>query len=261
MDIDQRKKEILFDVVKEYVENAEPVSSAIIRRKYHVDVSPATIRNEMSYLEEAGYLAHPHTSAGRVPTDKGYRFYVNNLMTQAPLSSKDKALIEKAYYDLHENMDDILEHTVDVLMSVSNYLGLVTERIGIVNKLLGNVRKAAAKEKKDKFYFSGLSRLLDEPEFEDVVRVRKLLNVFENKDRACLMFNAEDDSEEVVVKIGNENKCAELKDYSVVSKKFHYKNEPVGTVGIVGPKRMRYSRVTAAVEHIAKSLDELITSL
>ena len=130
MDIDERKQTILYAVVREYIENAEPVGSAVIDSKYKLNVSPATIRNEMAFLEESGYLTHPHTSAGRIPTDKGYRFFVDHLMRQEELSRKENELVKESLKKFAHDVDYIMENTLNVLTTLSNYMGVITERVG-----------------------------------------------------------------------------------------------------------------------------------
>ena len=107
--LDEREKRILSAVIHNYIATAMPVGSRTIARKYRFALSPATIRNCMADLEDSGYLAHPHTSAGRIPTDKGYRFYVNSLMERRDLSLEEKARIEKEYSHRVNRIDQIME--------------------------------------------------------------------------------------------------------------------------------------------------------
>lgn len=261
MEIDERKQQILWAIVKEYIDEAEPVGSTVICKKYHLDISPATVRNEMSNLEEAGYLTHPHTSAGRIPTDKGYRFFVDHLMKIYQLSTREKTLIKQAYLDLNNDMENIMEHTLKAMITLSNYPSVITENPDIFKDLFGEMQRIMQKRTQEKFYFSGLSRLLNEPEFVDINKIKSLLNVFEDKDRACLLLDSEEDSENVVIRIGEENKCEELKDCSIITRKFHYENKPIGTIGIVGPKRMRYAQATSTIDHIAQNLEDILASI
>ena len=95
MELNERKMNILKAIVKDYIETAEAVGSRTISKKYNLGVSAATIRNEMADLEELGYLVQPYTSAGRIPTEKGYKLYVNSLMNTTELSDYDKEIIQK----------------------------------------------------------------------------------------------------------------------------------------------------------------------
>jgi transcriptional regulator of heat shock response len=260
MEIDERKQTILYAVVREFIEHAEPVGSSIIDTKYGIKVSPATIRNEMAFLEEAGYLTHPHTSAGRIPTDKGYRFFVDHLMRQEELTRKENELVKESLKKYAHDVDYIMENTLNVLTTISNYLGVITERVG---KLTGKQTAARRLTQPERLHYSGLSHLMSEPEFEDDPKpLRSLLTIFEDKDRVCDLLDKDvEGSNEVIIRIGEENKCGDLHDYSVIAKSFSYEGKPVGTVGVVGPKRMRYGQVASTVQHIAQSLDELLTLL
>ena len=120
MDLSERQLQILQAIITDYVENAEPVGSRSIAKKYDLGVSPATIRNEMSDLEEMGYLTHPHTSAGRVPSDKAYRLYVNNLMKRKNLSAKDKRLINERLASSRDEFDRTIRHAAELLSEITN---------------------------------------------------------------------------------------------------------------------------------------------
>ena len=120
MDLSERQLQILQAIINDYVENAEPVGSRSIAKKYDLGVSPATIRNEMSDLEEMGYLTHPHTSAGRVPSDKAYRLYVNNLMKKKNLSARDKRLISERLQASRDEFDATIRHAAELLSEITH---------------------------------------------------------------------------------------------------------------------------------------------
>ena len=120
MDLSERQLQILQAIINDYVENAEPVGSRSIAKKYDLGVSPATIRNEMSDLEEMGYLTHPHTSAGRVPSDKAYRLYVNNLMKKKNLSARDKRLINERLQASRDEFDATIRHAAELLSEITH---------------------------------------------------------------------------------------------------------------------------------------------
>ncbi len=125
-ELSEREKAILRYVIHQYILTASPVGSRNISRKYDVGLSPATIRNIMADLEELGYLDHPHTSAGRVPTDKGYRFYVDSLMPKPRLAKREKELIKRSLENNFETPDKALKVASDVLSAVTNQLACVT---------------------------------------------------------------------------------------------------------------------------------------
>ena len=120
MDLSERQLQILQAIINDYVENAEPVGSRSIAKKYDLGVSPATIRNEMSDLEEMGYLTHPHTSAGRVPSDKAYRLYVNTLMKKKNLSVRDKRLINERLQASRDEFDATIRHAAELLSEITH---------------------------------------------------------------------------------------------------------------------------------------------
>lgn len=125
MEMTERKRMILKAIVNEYILTAEPVGSRTLARRYDFGVSPATIRNEMADLEEANYLEQPHRSAGRIPTDKGYRFYVDSLMEMKAVSKKIKDLINKKYILKEHGIQELVQQTSQMLSEFTNYTSLV----------------------------------------------------------------------------------------------------------------------------------------
>jgi heat-inducible transcriptional repressor len=125
MTMDERKKRILQAIVNSYIDSAEPVGSRFIARRYDLGVSPATIRNEMSDLEELGYLEQPHTSAGRIPSDKGYRFYVDFLLGIHQLASREISCIDEWYQNRAREIDLQIQRTVKILSQMTNYTSLI----------------------------------------------------------------------------------------------------------------------------------------
>ncbi len=119
MDLTERKLQILQAIITDYVKNAEPVGSRSIAKKYDFGLSPATIRNEMADLEEMGYLTHPHTSAGRVPSNKAYRLYVNNMMTKQDLTAQEKQVINERLRVDREAFDATIRHAAQLLSDIT----------------------------------------------------------------------------------------------------------------------------------------------
>ncbi|MFC1729529.1 heat-inducible transcriptional repressor HrcA [candidate division KSB1 bacterium] len=124
-DLNTRKELVLRSVIHHYILTAKPVGSRVISKKYGLSLSPATIRNVMADLEDEGYLMHPHTSAGRVPTTRGYRMYVNNLMMVEKLNQNLKRAIRNNVESINKNVDDLLGKTSQILSTISNQLGVV----------------------------------------------------------------------------------------------------------------------------------------
>ncbi|MBR4411667.1 MAG: heat-inducible transcription repressor HrcA, partial [Firmicutes bacterium] len=120
MELTERKLKILQAIISDYVRSAEPVGSRTLSKRFDLGISPATIRNEMSDLEEMGYLTHPHTSAGRVPSDKAYRLYVNDLMQKHELSASEKNLIAERLRGHVNEFEDTIKHAAKLLSEITN---------------------------------------------------------------------------------------------------------------------------------------------
>lgn len=125
MEMDSRKQKILEAVVLDYIETAEPVGSRTISKKYDLGVSSATIRNEMADLEEMGYIEQPHTSAGRVPSDKGYRYYVDYLMTKDTIREEARSYISQAICNKTKQVEDVVQDTLKILSTATSYTSML----------------------------------------------------------------------------------------------------------------------------------------
>ena len=124
-ELDERKQRVLKAVIDDYIESAEPVGSRTLARKYDLGVSPATIRNEMADLEMLGYLEHLHTSSGRVPSSKGYRFYVDGLIPPKPVSDEEKILIDRWYKGRVKRIEEVFQETARIISQVTKNVSLV----------------------------------------------------------------------------------------------------------------------------------------
>ena len=124
-ELDARKKRVLQAIVDDYIESAEPVGSRTLARKYDLGVSPATIRNEMADLEMLGYLEQLHTSSGRIPSSKGYRFYVDGLIPPKPVSDEEKELINRWYRARVKRIDEVFQETARIISQVTKNVSLV----------------------------------------------------------------------------------------------------------------------------------------
>lgn len=124
--LSEREKSVLRYVIHQFILTANPVGSRNIAKYYDLNISPATVRNIMSDLEDTGFLNHPHTSAGRVPTDKGYRFYVDSLMEPPKLKIDDKKIIESGLDKVTDEVNEILRITSIILSNITNQLSCIT---------------------------------------------------------------------------------------------------------------------------------------
>ncbi|MGB9804195.1 HrcA family transcriptional regulator, partial [Desulfofundulus sp.] len=125
MRMDARKQDILLAIITDYIATAEPVGSRTIARKYRLGISPATIRNEMADLEEMGYIEQPHTSAGRIPSELGYRYYVDYLMKRQELTAEEEDFIRKSYRQKVRDVGEVIHRTGQLLSQLTQYAAMV----------------------------------------------------------------------------------------------------------------------------------------
>lgn len=239
--IKKRQDRILKIVVNSYIDTASPVGSKAIYRKYHLGISPATIRNIMSDLEDEGYLMHPHTSAGRVPTNKGYRIYVDTLMDTEQIGDYERRLIEQN--TKAQELEEIFE-------KVSRVLSHLTGQVSVVFT------------PKHRFYFDGTSNILAQPEFKDIDKLRAVIKAFEDREKLLdVMQENMENPEDVFVHIGEENHCNELCECSIVTSCYKIKGQPAGSFGVLGPTRMDYPKVVSMVDYVSDFLSDQLENL
>ncbi|MFH1428797.1 MAG: hypothetical protein ABIH39_03535 [Candidatus Margulisiibacteriota bacterium] len=236
--MNSRQKAILFATTKCYIENGEPVGSMTLLRSYDMGVSSATIRSEMAWLEENGFLYHPYTSAGRVPTDYGYRFYVDELMHVYHLSNNEQQMIEAQYISPENSFHRILQKTVKF---ISDFLTCTTL---ITTPDLEDV------------YLSGTARLIDNPEFNDVQKIRKVLEILDQKQMLIELLKEELKDNLVLLKIGAETHEPLLEDCSIIAAQYHINNRPAGIISVLTTKRAQYNRIQTAMHSIVRQLDD-----
>jgi len=240
--LNQRKQKILGAVVTDYLHSAEPVSSERLSKKYIHDVSSATIRNEMGDLEQEGFLKHPHTSAGRIPTDTGYRYFVDQLMKIRELTSHELDFIDSEYKKAGKNLEDLLHTTLKVAATLSHLLAVITT-VRLPFKVLS----------------SGLSNIMKQPEFSDSDHIKNMLSVIEQEDMMARIMAESAKSDSPTIRIGSEIKHKKIKDCSIVISKYDLMGESLGTISIIGPTRMTYSKVTSVVDAVSKTLREILS--
>ncbi|KKR10461.1 MAG: Transcriptional regulator of heat shock protein [Parcubacteria group bacterium GW2011_GWA2_39_18] len=232
--LSDRRKNILSGVVKEYIKKAQPVSSEHLLKRYNLDVSPATIRGDMMFLEDEGFLEQPHMSAGRIPTDLGYRFYIDELMGEPFLN---KAM-EKFFSDIRTHMK-MVEEDFNKLRSVADYLAQASGNMGVVSFV-----------DRDLTYQNGLCNLLSQPEFSSVENMKKFAKILDNMDVSIADFFEDDDTR---VCIGKENEIT-FPDLGFICTNINRKSGEKFFVGIIGPKRMDYERNIALINQLKELL-------
>ena len=330
--LDDRKKRILQAIVDEYVNTAEPVSSGAIAKKKGLDYSSATIRNEMSDLEKSGYLEKTHTSSGRIPSVKGYRLYVDELLKEDNISLEEINYIKEKLQIKVNQIEDLIKITTNTLSEVTHYTtvaigpkvdkqiiqqikfillgnrmlmaviltntGIVKEtiinfdediyedQVETINLLFNAKLKGKPLEKinepldeyiftemkssanmiktiieqlnkiiyqESKLYLEGTNKSFDLPELKKAETARNFINVLENKTEVVDLLDNEI-SKDINVYIGEELDDENLKDFSIITLKSIDKS--VGTIAIIGPKRMNYSKVISVMRYIQKLIDE-----
>lgn len=345
MELTDRKKRILKIVVEEYVAAAEPVGSKAIAQRMPGKISSATIRNELADLTEMGYLEQPHTSAGRIPSPAGYRFYVNELMEKHKLSMQETERINEAMHLKMRELDRVIDQAGKLVSQFTNYPAFaltagrdriyisrydllmvdsnsfivvamtntnvvknklvhlpsnITEpQLQLLNALLNTsftgktlqeitpdlmqvAEKAAGSSyglislvvsfamevlddlEHSSIHTAGASQLLNHPEYQDVDKAHKLLTYLSDDPNlahltAPMMNEGKDEGPKVF--IGPENVAEELKDTSVVLASYDIGDGMKGVIGVVGPTRMDYAKVTAKLSYLADNLGKLFNGM
>jgi heat-inducible transcriptional repressor len=232
----ERQHKILSAIVEQYAEVASPVGSSLLAKVF--GVSSATIRAEMAELEHLGYITQPHTSAGRVPTDKGYRLYVNNLIVSPQSSSLPERRAEKALAT-RVQMGGVPEYTirsaVDTLVELTQNLALAT---------IGN-----------QLYMSGLSNLFGQPEFINGLQVQQVASLLDNLEP---WLREAAPNEPLSVYIGAENPIGRAAGCSLIISRFRSPFSDTSYIGTLGPTRQSYKDVMMLVRRAGQELEETL---
>lgn len=226
-----RQAKILAAVVEQYAEVASPVGSSLLARAF--DVSSATIRAEMAQLEELGFIRQPHTSAGRIPTDKGYRFYVNNLSTKQDTAGERRA--EKAIMTRIGDggvPERMIRNAVDTLVDLTHNLGIAT---------IGN-----------QMYTSGLSNIFGQPEFLGGYQAQQIAHLLDNLEP---WLREAAPNEPLSVYIGHENPIGRSAGASLIISRFRSPFSDNSYIGVIGPTRQQYRDVMNLVKHTGQALE------
>jgi heat-inducible transcriptional repressor len=223
--------------VREYVESATPVSSALLAERYDFELSPATLRAEMLSLEEKGYLFQPHTSAGRIPTDAGFRYFVDELMEERALSLREQKTLQSEVLKLKAQNKMLARQTAKLLSLMSDNLALS----GLIDS--------------EDFYKSGTQKLLSKPEFNNLDSVCALAEVLDYLDENVEeLWRRVGKDERVAIFIGSESPIGGAGECSMVVSRYNLESGEEGMLAIIGPKRMEYSRNVSLVEYFKKLL-------
>jgi len=336
--LSDRQRLILNAIIDNYIRSAEPVGSRTISKREDISYSSATIRNEMADLEELGYLEQPHTSAGRVPSTKGYRFYVDNLIQPKKLPNQDLTNLKQIFAERLFQFEQVMEHTASILTQMTDYTSIVlgpevfdhrlkhiqivplNERqavaiivthtgrvenklidlpmeipaseieklVNILNAKLADVplwqlrqrlyqevamemrryveqydemlhmiEESFSHETSERVYMRGTTKILNQPEFRDVDKVKNILELLEQSDQVINLFDT--NANGIQIRIGQENDMDAVKNCSIVTTSYFLDGKPVGTVGILGPTRMDYGKVISVLDYLAQGLSHMLT--
>ena len=333
--MDTRQRDVLIAVIREYIDSAEPVGSRVLAKRHFPHLSPATIRNAMADLEDLGYLAQPHTSAGRVPTDKAYRYYVESF---PPASAPAPATVAATTLPTRRRsgIDGFMERTSSHLSDASRLTGLLlapplkqtmiarvdlmplpddralavvatdagwitVREITLDGRVTSEEVRAIGRELTRRFrdrsvqeivemetapadpldalhtraravteqilamlrgrtlYVSGAINMLDHPEFWDLETTRELLRTFEQKEKLAELLTALAAESGVRVTIGDENPVTALRECTLVTSTYMYRNQVLGILGVVGPRRLPYPEVISIVNETAQHVTEALS--
>ena len=337
--ISERMRLVLKNIIEDYILTAEPVGSRTISRTSPLHLSPATIRNVMADLEELGFISQPHPSAGRVPTERGFRFYVDFMMDVTALTNQEQQVIRSRYSSHQIEGRDLFRETCRILSSSSHYLGVVwaprissvvlqhiefvrlkrylvlailVNTAGLVqnrmieveedfsqseldhlsdymNDLLAGLTLYQAREKileqmrqeKNTYdrlleqalklgeralspvddtdiFIEGRTNILNEPEFCNISRMTDLFRAFEEKATLVKLLDKLIEPKGVQIAIGSESQVQEMEGCSLVTATYGCAGNVWGALGVIGPRRMNYSRVIPLVDYTAKLLSEVL---
>jgi heat-inducible transcriptional repressor len=330
--MDARQRDVLVAIIREYVDTAEPVGSRALTKRHFPHLSPATIRNVMADLEEMGYLAQPHTSAGRIPTDRAYRFYVDSF----PPASQPAPPAGAPLPTRRSGIEGFMERTSSHLSSLTKLTGLLlapplkqttiarvdlmpldgdrvlavlttdagwitvreitpdpplpAEEIRAIGRELSRrfrdrtVEEIVARERAPEdpldalhtraravteqivamlrgrtLYVSGAINMLDHPEFWDIEQTRALLRTFEHKEKLAELMTELAEDAGVRVTIGEENPVSEMRECTLITSTYMYRDQVLGILGVVGPRRLPYPEVISVVNETARQVTEAVS--
>ena len=246
MNITPRQTQILVAIIEQYAEVASPVGSVTLAKLF--GVSSATIRAEMAKLEEFGFITQPHTSAGRIPTDKGYRFYVNRLSEQQES--------ERFLLNADNSRDNFTRSTQAISLRIQSQKAradqAIRSAVDSLVKLTGNLGLATIG---DQLYINGIYNLFSQPEFESGEAVQSVAQLLDNLEPWLREVSP---NEPLNVYIGSENPIGKSSGASLIISKFQSPFSENSYIGVLGPTRQSYGKVIRLVRHTGEFLEEIL---
>ncbi|MDN3018590.1 heat-inducible transcriptional repressor HrcA [Paenibacillus sp. BSR1-1] len=331
---------ILQVIVDDFIRSAQPVGSRSLSKKEEISFSSATIRNEMADLEEMGFIEKTHTSSGRVPSEKGYRYYVDHLLSPQVLNQQDISIIQSIFAEKIFEFEKIIQRSAKILSDLTNYTSIVLgpavsinklkriqiiplnketavaifvtdtghvenrsfslppsidisdleKTVNILNDRLAGVSLEDLNDKiykevavllrqhihnydlmlhtigetfkmpiNEKLFFGGKTNMLSQPEFHDITKIRSLLTMIDQEEWIYNLIRK--NSSGINVKIGKENNVSAMDNCSLITASYSIGAENLGTIAILGPTRMEYSRVISLLQLLSHDLTEVLTKL
>lgn len=251
LSLTERQQTILTSAVDAHIESAQPIGSHLLLETYGLGYSSATIRHEMGELEQLGYLEQPHVSAGRVPTDAGYRFYVDHgLEKKSGLPEVTGRILER-YSGLPEQLEaeQLAESAVGFIASLLRETGVI---------LLVEHDPVSGFPRRRRLFIQGTCHILEKPEFQDLAKVKALFKTLEEKQSLMDTLNVHHDRVGAQVRIGHENPVEPLYGCSVVQAGYRSGPAYSGAIAVIGPRRMRYARILQLVEEMTRVLKQAL---
>jgi len=237
MDLTERQKNLLRAIIEKYIETAEPIGSETIEKEASLGVSPATIRNEMVRLTALSYLKQPHTSAGRIPTSMGMKFYVDQLMEEKTLSLRDEVAIKEELNHDEDTFGKLIRHTTKILADQTHSMAIATDEEGSV-------------------YAAGMANILDMPEFYDIDITRSVLSMIDRAEMIQQIAGMLSAEEQLRILFGEELGIPYLEPCGFVVTRYQMPSHR-GILGIVGPSRLNYPMIIPTIRYFSQLLSQL----
>lgn len=331
---------ILQVIIDDFIQSAQPVGSRSLSKKDGISFSSATIRNEMADLEELGFIEKTHSSSGRVPSEKGYRYYVDHLLSPQSVSKKDKEEIKSIFAERIYELEKVVQKSAQILSDLTNYTSIVLgpevnenkvkklqiipinrdtavaiiitdtghvenrtitfpgsidpseieKMVNILNERLSGVPLIELNDKiykevatilkshiknydsllnvitgtfnlqtSEKVYFGGKTNMLSQPEFNDIKKIRSLLTMIEQEKEFYELLRTNQTG--IRIKIGRENRVSAMENCSLITATYTIGTEQLGSIAILGPTRMEYSRVVSLLNLLSTDMSNVLTKL
>lgn len=238
--LSDRQALILKAIIEEFINNAEPVGSEQLEKRYNLGVSPATIRNEMAVLTQQNYLKQPHTSAGRIPTSQALRLYINNMMQESQLSVADEIAIRERLWESRHDIYQLMQTAVRTLSGRMHTVAIVS----LPPQLS---------------YSAGYSNLLAMPEFYDIDVTRQVLDMADQLPTWLLRIIQQNMSQNPVqIVFGEELDQPYLEPVGMLFAHFHASNRLSGSIGLIGPARMNFRQAIPWLKYYSKLFEDIL---